>query len=482
MSKSWGKLGDSFDQDLNTTDNVQFAQIITALIQASGAGGITIKDSSGNTIAVIDSTGLTANPFHSDGTTTAYGDLDYKEGPVAGNNLLTVSTQGYPALLVESNQRFVDFLAGTGNAGFDFATLGQFQLATKAYASRGTVTGRTVVFSVNGSNGYVGILTTSQAQPLDVKGNIGLRKNDSIGTDTQTSVTVPGFENDVAASLLANMIIQLNSHDGLKNAFKLFLDASLNPYARIYFDSDWHQLNHETRLVAPAIAPHVNLAMEPNGSNPTYQVDASADELLVINSYGDVKRLTSFSETWDLTASGANGLDTGSEAVSTWYHLWAIYNPTTDDGTILGSESATAPTLPSGYTYKGYLGGFYNDSGGDLDPIIQINNIAFIPRTTIKSSGTDTTPTAIDLSAVVPTTAKEIFGTGGASDASAVANLFLSPVCTSGDYGYAAIRTHEASGVKAVVPWRIPIYTPQTIYYYVDSGNSANINAAGWRY
>jgi hypothetical protein len=52
----------------------------------------------------------------------------------------------------------------------------------------------------------------------------------------------------------------------------------------------------------------------------------------------------------DNTASGAGGLDTGSIAASTRYYIHIIYNPTTADVAALISLSATAPTLPSGYT------------------------------------------------------------------------------------------------------------------------------------
>ncbi len=61
----------------------------------------------------------------------------------------------------------------------------------------------------------------------------------------------------------------------------------------------------------------------------------------------------------DITVSGANGLDTGSEASATWYHLYAISN---DDGSQVAgllsvtNEAATGSiTLPSGYTKKRQL-------------------------------------------------------------------------------------------------------------------------------
>ncbi|HWR07738.1 MAG TPA: hypothetical protein VN379_12800, partial [Sporomusa sp.] len=54
--------------------------------------------------------------------------------------------------------------------------------------------------------------------------------------------------------------------------------------------------------------------------------------------------------------TGANGRDTGSLAVSTWYYLYVIYNPTTATVACLMSTNSTTPTLPSGYTYFARVG------------------------------------------------------------------------------------------------------------------------------
>jgi len=71
--------------------------------------------------------------------------------------------------------------------------------------------------------------------------------------------------------------------------------------------------------------------------------------------------------TADITAGGANGLDTGSEANSTWYYLWVISKA---DGTAaaLLSTSSSSPTMPSGYLYKRLLGAVRNDGSGDFYP------------------------------------------------------------------------------------------------------------------
>ena len=86
------------------------------------------------------------------------------------------------------------------------------------------------------------------------------------------------------------------------------------------------------------------------------QVTFTADQLLLWNAGGGAVTITSFSVTININASGANGLDTGSFTASTWYYIWAIYNPTTATAAGLFSTSPTAPTMPSGYTYKARYG------------------------------------------------------------------------------------------------------------------------------
>lgn len=62
--------------------------------------------------------------------------------------------------------------------------------------------------------------------------------------------------------------------------------------------------------------------------------------------------------TLDISTSGVNGLDTGNITVATWYFIWLIFNGTTVASLI--SLSATAPTMPTGYTYKKLLGAIRN--------------------------------------------------------------------------------------------------------------------------
>jgi len=70
-----------------------------------------------------------------------------------------------------------------------------------------------------------------------------------------------------------------------------------------------------------------------------------------------------------ITDAGINGLDAGSEATSTWYAVYVV-SGTSGVGGLL-STSETAPTMPSGFTYKRRVGWVYNHSDDDLQNFIQ---------------------------------------------------------------------------------------------------------------
>lgn len=89
------------------------------------------------------------------------------------------------------------------------------------------------------------------------------------------------------------------------------------------------------------------------------------------NSSNEVKVLSGVNVTASISSSGANGLDTGALAASTWYYVFLIYNPTTLTTAALFSLSATAPTLPSGYTFFARVGAVRTGSSGYLLQTLQ---------------------------------------------------------------------------------------------------------------
>lgn len=77
----------------------------------------------------------------------------------------------------------------------------------------------------------------------------------------------------------------------------------------------------------------------------------------------------------NLGVVGANGIDAGAQAASTWYNVFIIGKP---DGTIAGlaSLSATAPTMPAGYTFKLRVGAMRSGGATTLLRTKQFGNRA----------------------------------------------------------------------------------------------------------
>ena len=120
---------------------------------------------------------------------------------------------------------------------------------------------------------------------------------------------------------------------------------------------------------------------------------------------------------------GVDGLDTGVLAASTWYSVWVI-----SDGTnvkSLLSLSATAPTMPAGYTFKARVGWIRTDGTANKFPLsfvqaerdvrykpVAASNLLVNPTLANGVSGTFTTtlftPTAISLAPLVPPTASAV--------------------------------------------------------------------------
>jgi hypothetical protein len=76
------------------------------------------------------------------------------------------------------------------------------------------------------------------------------------------------------------------------------------------------------------------------------------------------------------------GMDTGSVAANTWYHVWLILNPTGNVADLLFSLSATAPTLPAGYTKKRRIGSIKTNASSQITPFSQYGDQFLLGTTT----------------------------------------------------------------------------------------------------
>jgi hypothetical protein len=102
-----------------------------------------------------------------------------------------------------------------------------------------------------------------------------------------------------------------------------------------------------------------DLKVSNNAVTPLKKVDVSGSGLIVSDGTG-LWMLDAVSVTADVTVAGLNGLDTGVQAASTTYYVYVIFNGTTI-GSLL-SISNSAPTMPTGYTFKKRVGSNTTDA------------------------------------------------------------------------------------------------------------------------
>lgn len=119
--------------------------------------------------------------------------------------------------------------------------------------------------------------------------------------------------------------------------------------------------------------------------------------------------------TLNAATNGANGLDTGSLANSTWYAVHAIGSSlnASVNATLL-STSATAPILPSGYDCFRRIGWVRTDGSAHLLKVYIEGNAK--TRTyrydvvqSAKTSGGNSAYTALSLSSFMPSTSTEVY-------------------------------------------------------------------------
>ena len=237
------------------------------------------------------------------------------------------------------------------------------------------------------------------------------------------------------------------------------------------------------RPLGNKIAPHKNLVIY---RSSVTQVVVSADNVIMVNASNQPKIFTTISGTISITTSGALGLDTGSEASSTWYYIWAIGKADDTDSVIL-STSSSAPTLPSGYTYYGLLGAVYNNSSSDLVNFKQVGNKVMCPIQSPLSAGTATTYTSVSLAAYVPpiATSVDILIGSNSSSGSATTTTFVAPAGsgTTPTYGYYVERQIASTTSATYSNANILLDTAQTLYYYVSGANARGyIDLNGWSY
>lgn len=219
----------------------------------------------------------------------------------------------------------------------------------------------------------------------------------------------------------------------------------------------------------------------------------ACDEIIVEDTSNNYKTLRAVSLTGSLASAGAGGLDVGSAAINTWYARFVIWNGTT--AALLYSLSATAPTMPSGYTSKARTGWVRSDSSANKFPlayvqsgkkvqykVVAASNVPNFPLMSSGAQGNINTPTyaSISTTAFAPPTASGI-GVIMSSNASA-AGAFVSANNVTGSFTSMAtnpplvVYPGNSGGSTAGMVY---FETAATIFYASQGAGNA-LFTSGW--
>lgn len=199
-------------------------------------------------------------------------------------------------------------------------------------------------------------------------------------------------------------------------------------------------------------------------------VTITADSLVLTDGTTPIL-ISSVSETVDITVSGAGGLDTGSEASSTWYYIWIIRNSGTSDVSSLLSTASTVGglTLPSGYDQYALVSAVRNTGGGDFFDFEHVGDIYAYDQWPILTSGTLGTGswTSVSTADLIPSALSNFFF---------AQYLHASGAGVSNDSTTSVVQTTNSTGkftmpASANFPFEMHIRVADTIYALSDNAS-----------
>lgn len=149
--------------------------------------------------------------------------------------------------------------------------------------------------------------------------------------------------------------------------------------------------------------------------------------------------------------SGNGGLDTGTIANNTWYHVYAIRRPDTGVVDAIFSLSASSPTLPTNYTQYRRIGAWKTDGSAQWDGNIEQDgdNFYYIDPVTdvngVQTATTRQTPALSVPDGIAVKTDIRVTTSGG------VGVSFYTKVCEVAETDAAASPSNHSLGLTAAV-------------------------------
>jgi len=343
--------------------------------------------------------------------------------------------------------------------------------------------------------------------------------NNIVTLTPRTNVNAPAayvpnqrFAFDAAATSTGAVTVQVGS----LSALKLFQPGGTQAGAGTLTSGTYYEIAYDATLDAgnggftimnstvPAVAQPTqgdfkNLVItNTTAGTPASQVAVTADAAVLWNTSNGGVTVTSVNVTINSAVNGANGLDTGALGANNWYYVWLIFNPQTLVTAGLLSLSSTAPTMPSGFTFKQRVGAIRAGAGPAFLNMMQKgrraqylvgtyggNALAALPNIANGTAGTfnQSFPTwaSVSISSFVPTTASEIqvVSTNAWSNNTTVSTQ----VAPNSNYGGAGSTnpppvSNTPGGNQFSLT--VSLVLESTNIFWTSTGAGGGISALGW--
>lgn len=242
------------------------------------------------------------------------------------------------------------------------------------------------------------------------------------------------------------------------------------------------QISHNT------LCPHRNLTgVWATNATATF----TADELVLEDVDGNQFLIESFNKTVNIATAGIGGLDTGSEASSTWYYVFAVAKSDgTQDIVLSLADDVASLTFSGGYSYAGLISALRNNGSSNFVDFRQLGALIDIDATQCLTAGTATSDTSLNagsgtvtaLSTMVPALARKVQGYARVSDSGSSASAVTIKPVTGSNIGRKIINNPGGSTSTAGGYFEALMSTAQTLYYQVSAGDSAEIFVTGFEF
>lgn len=250
--------------------------------------------------------------------------------------------------------------------------------------------------------------------------------------------------------------------------------------------------------VVNAASLYVNgLAISNNATTPNTKIDVAAGQcrdsnnlvdLLLGDYLGQGYGTANSTTTINAAINGANGLDTGSLAASTFYYVYVIGDSSSKNPTAaMMSLSATAPVMPFGYDSMRLIGAVKTDGSSHLLLFYETGNGSsrFFQwdapiAVTVTDSGTSATYSAMNLATGVPASnygSAQLYAVWDPNAAGDVLNF--TPSGATGDY---VVNTAVGTAIQDLMFLIKPLTVSSVpkVSYKISAGTLTGVKVMGF--